>query len=150
VYNPNRCVYNDVSLLHRISLNDGTSINDELLMFMSMRWDYVSELLPPRGLLFIPRWYEYTAALGRASRQSATVLRGCETQSYSLTERNGINCVWKQAALRKHFWGKRELSASERTIHTTGNFFIYTFNVEWMKWSRGDWDWSDIRLGLWN
>jgi hypothetical protein len=28
-----------------------------LLLFMSMGWDYVSELRPPTGLLFFPRWY---------------------------------------------------------------------------------------------
>jgi hypothetical protein len=26
-----------------------------MMMFMSMRWDYVFELLPPPGLLFIPQ-----------------------------------------------------------------------------------------------
>jgi hypothetical protein len=32
-----------------------------MIMIMSMGWDYVSELRPPTGLLFIPRWYMSTA-----------------------------------------------------------------------------------------
>jgi hypothetical protein len=28
-----------------------------IIIIMSMLWDYVSELRPPSGLLFIPRWY---------------------------------------------------------------------------------------------
>jgi hypothetical protein len=32
----------------------------DLLMIMSMGWDYVSEFRPPTGLLFIPWWYMST------------------------------------------------------------------------------------------
>jgi hypothetical protein len=31
---------------------------DMMTMIMSVGWDYISELRPLTGLLFIPRWYE--------------------------------------------------------------------------------------------
>jgi hypothetical protein len=34
------------------------------MLFMSTGWDYVSELRPPTGLLFIPKIYEYRATVG--------------------------------------------------------------------------------------
>jgi hypothetical protein len=43
-----------------------------LFMFISMEWDYVSEMWPPTGLLFIPRWYMSIKAMAEWYWQGET------------------------------------------------------------------------------
>jgi hypothetical protein len=50
-------IYRSISALPPILLNVFSFLDYTLHWSISMRWDYVSELLPQTDILFIPTWY---------------------------------------------------------------------------------------------
>jgi hypothetical protein len=80
-----------------------------LLLFMSMGWNYVSELWPPTGLLFIPQMiYEYgepqwndTDGENRRSR-----IKNCPSTTLSTTNTvpHGLTWVWTWASAVRGRW----------------------------------------------
>jgi hypothetical protein len=101
----------------RYHLSVGVFLSREgiTMMIMSMGWDYVSELRPPTGLLFIPMWYNMQnhggiISIGKTSESSTRAL----WQSYQQN-----NLVVKQEKLEKEM-----MNFAVRSILHTSNGFL--------------------------
>jgi hypothetical protein len=90
----------------------GGNILRTLFMFMSMEWDYVSELRTPAGILFVPQTVQHMSKEHWWNDIDRRKPRNSEKETFRVPHLSFINSTWVKQGANQGFRGEMPVTKS--------------------------------------